>query len=232
MKNLACKLYSILLISKYYSYFIVGDTVSKEPVNVLTKFFRSISTLFDKSNGLFVLSYRETNQAWCFFNLSIGFVCFIVDVLLPLTNITPCWLHISSTGKSITQCKVMKLTFLLMLLSIVLVVFPFYRTTKVWLLICHLQRLLMVSNLPAVVTTSNMFKFLFVIEFWGQAFLGDRVVIIFFLKIDYKSLTFNTFLRLRTCFLFVISNSIIFAGCQVRYIWNFGTINLLNKINY
>lgn len=127
------------------------------------------------------------------------------------------------------------LTFLLMLLSIVLVVFPFYRTTKVRLLIWRLQSLLrnrLVSNLPAVVTTSNMFKFLFVIKFRGQAFLGDRVVIIFFLKIDYKSLTFNTFLKLRTCFLFVISNSIIFAGCQVRYIWNFGTINLLNKINY
>lgn len=122
------------------------------------------------------------------------------------------------------------LTFLLMLLSIVLVVIPFYRPTKVWLLICHLQSLVrncLVSNLPAVVTTSNMFKFLFVIEFRGQAFLGDRVVIIFFLKIDYKSLTSNTFLRLRTCFLFVISNSIIFACCQVRYIWNFGTINLL-----
>lgn len=122
-----------------------------------------------------------------------------------------------------------------MLLSIVLVVFPFYRTTKMWLLICHLQSLLgnrLVSNLPAVVTTSNMFKFLFVIEFRGQAFLGDRVVIIFFLKIDYKSLTFNTFLGLRLCFLFVISNSIIVAGCQVRYIWNFGTINILNKINY
>lgn len=125
------------------------------------------------------------------------------------------------------------LTFLLMLLSIVLVVFPFYRTTKVWLLICHLQSLLrnrLVFNLPVVVTTSNMFKFLFVIEFRGQAFLGDRVVIIFFLNIDYKSLTFNTFLRLRTCFLFVTSNSIIFSGCQVRYIWNFGTINLLNKL--